>query len=165
MTITKVLVLCLVSMVPLQIVAQKSATLACEQVDNILLKAKNDFKDFLGDLETKVQDCNYYYSKVSFGIDSTTTLQSCKEHKGHLILHFDLLISNDEIQSDLEFKNLEDLLDKCLPTAKITEAKPGDFKRIVQYKINGVQITAYQDKVKNHNEMTPLVTVSVIKIK
>ena len=165
MKITKVLVLCLLGLVPFQIFAQKSAILTCEEVDKILLSAKNDFKDILGDLETKVQDCNYYYAKVSFGIDSTTTLQSCKDHKGHLILHFDTFISNDEIQSDFEFKTLEDMLDKCLPTAKIIEAKPGDFKRIVQYRINGIQLTAYQDIVKNHNDVTPLVTVSVIKIK
>jgi hypothetical protein len=163
--ISKLSVLVFAALISTKIQAQRRADLTCESVEKILFSAKEEFKDILGALDAKEQDCNYYFSKASFGIDSTTTLQSCKEHAGHLVLHFDTYIGNDDIQSDLEFKHLEDALDGCLAAAKIKEVKPGDFKRIVQYKLNSIQLTAYQDKVKNTGEMSPLVTISVVNLK
>jgi len=142
--------------------AQHRSDLSCDDVGKLILYAQTEFSEILGKFDSTVVDCNYYYSKVNFGIDSTTTIQSCKGDKGKYTLHFDVYIGNDEIQSEIELNNLEAGLDNCLPKVKIKELKPtSGYKRIVQYTYNKMQMTIYLDEVKNKREMKPLVTISV----
>jgi capsule polysaccharide export protein KpsE/RkpR len=146
--------------------AQKIHELNCEDVGKIILYTQDEFRSILGGFEMTEFDCNYYFSKVNFGIDSTTTLQSCKGYEGQFVLNFDTYIGNDDIQASIEFRHLEEMLEKCLSKAKVKELKPhDDFKKIIQYTINHAQLTIYRDEVKNHDELRPLVTVSVIKVR
>jgi|GEM_PF-2966173 len=148
-----------------EIQAQKRADLSCEDVGKIIKYAQGEFREILGKFDMTDSDCNYYYAKVNFGIDSTTTLQSCRGDNGKFALHFDIYIGNDDIQASIEFKTLEDGLDKCLPKAKVKELKPNSgFKRIVQFTDRNMQLTLYHDEVKNKDELKPLVTVSVISL-
>ena len=145
--------------------AQHRSDLTCDDVGKIILHAQTEFRTILGRFDSTVLDCNYYYSKVNFGIDSTTTLQSCKGDNGKFTLHFDTYIGNDEIQAEIELKNLETTLDDCLPKAKIKEIKAtSGYKRIIQYIDSKTQLTIYLDEVKNKREIKPLVTISVISL-
>jgi len=152
-------------LIPSKIHAQKRSDLSCEDVGKITSYALTEFREILGELELKDSSCNYYYSKVNFGIDSTTTLQSCKGDMGKFTLHFDIYIGNDDIQASIEFKTLEDRLEKCLPKAKAKELKPnGGYKRIVQFSDNNMRLVIYHDEIKNKDELQPLVTVLVISL-
>jgi len=145
--------------------AQHRSDVSCDDVKKIILNAQTGFRLILGRFDSTEFDCNYYYSKVNFGVDSTTTLQSCKGDDGKFALHFDTYVGNNEIQAEIEFKGLEAVLDECLPKAKIKEQKPtSGYKRIVQYTDSKTQLTIYLDEVKNKFEMKPLVTVSVVSL-
>jgi len=148
-----------------KIYAQKRSDLSCEDVRKVIEYSQNEFREILGELDMKDSSCNYYYSKVNFGIDSTTTLQSCKGDNGKFALHFDIYIGNDDIQASIEFKTLEDQLEKCWPKVKVKEPKPDSgFKRIVQFSDSKMKLVIYHDEVKNKDELKPLVTVLVISL-
>ncbi len=146
-------------LVPVRIHAQhKNADLKCKSLRELLLYAKNDFKDILGDSATNINDCNYYKSKVSFGIDSTTTLHSCKGDEGRLTIHFNLYEGEDEIQSDVVFRDLESSVDKCVPDFKKKITKSASFKRRITYSNGDVDFILFQDVLIHAN-----VSVSVAK--
>ncbi len=146
-------------LVPVKIHAQqKKADLKCESLRKILLYAKNDFKDISGDSTANINDCNYYKSKVSFGIDSTTTLHSCKGDEGRLTIHFNVYEGKDEIQSDVVFRDLESSVDKCVPEFKKKITKSSSFKRRVTYSNGDVDFILFQDILIHAN-----VSVSVAK--
>ncbi len=146
--------------------SQHRRDLNCDEVGKIILYAQTEFSEILGRFDSTAFDCNYYYSKVNFGIDSTTSLQSCKGDNGKYTLHFDTYIGNDETQAEIEFKDLEFVLDKCLPKARIKELKAtSGYKSIVQYTDSKTQLTIFLDEVKNKFQMKPLVLVSVINLK
>ncbi len=145
--------------------SQQRSDLSCDDVGKIILNAQTEFRAILGRFDSTELDCNYYFSKINFGIDSTTTLQSCKGDQGKFTLHFDMYIGNNEIQAEIEFKDLESGLEKCLPKAKIEELKAANgYKRIVQYTDSKTVLTIFLDEVKNKSEMLPLVSVSVISL-
>ncbi|HEV8511944.1 MAG TPA: hypothetical protein VGQ59_01625 [Cyclobacteriaceae bacterium] len=145
--------------------AQKRSDLSCEDIEKITSYALTEFREILGELELKDSSCNYYYSKVNFGIDSTTTLQSCKGDNGKFALHFDLYIGNDDIQASIEFRTLEDRLEKCWPKVKVKELKPNSgYKRVVQFSDNKMKLVLFHDEVKNKDELKPMVTALVVSL-
>jgi len=84
---------------------------------------------------------------------------------GKFTLHFDIYIGNDEIQASVEFKTLEDRLEKCWPKVKVKELKPtSGYKRIVQFSDTKMRLVLYHDEMKTKDELQPLVTALVISL-
>jgi hypothetical protein len=121
----------------------ESVDLNCSQVLQIITSSENKFNDLIGKIDTeplmsKVKtDCSRYFCNKYYGLDSGRILVCNYRH----VLFLTLLKRSDQTQANLEFANLEKMLDKCLVNFDKSESDAFLEKGSKRLKIKQVEYT------------------------